>query len=115
MKISVADAGSTATVVLDGRLDIAGADAVAAPLAKLADEKLGLIVDLSRVSFLASVGIRHLMAAAKTLTRRGGRLVLLKPTALVEEMLITTGMNSLIPITRSEREAQAVLTAALQE
>jgi len=115
MKISVADAGSTATVVLDGRLDIAGADAVALPLAKLADEKLGLIVDMSRVSFLASVGIRHLMAAAKTLTRRGGRLVLLKPTALVEDMLITTGMNSLIPIARSEREAQAVLTAALQE
>src|SRR5262249_35146908 len=115
MKISVADAGSTATVMLDGKLDIAGADAVAAPLAKLADEKLGLIVDLSRVSFLASVGMRHLVAAARALTRRGGRLVLLKPTALVEDMLITTGMNSLIPTPRSEREAQAVLTAALQE
>ena len=115
MKISVADTGSTATVVLDGKLDIAGADAVASPLAKLADEKLGLIVDLSRVSFMASVGMRHLVAAAKALTRRGGRLVLLKPTDLVEDMLITTGMNSLIPIVRSEREAQAVLSAALQE
>ena len=114
MKISIADAGSTATVVLDGKLDIAGADAVASPLAKLADEKLGLIVDLSRVSFLASVGIRHLVAAAKTLTRRGGRLVLLKPNDMVEDILITVGMNSLIPIARSEREAQAVLNAALQ-
>ena len=115
MKISIADAGSTATVALDGKLDIAGADAVSAPLAKLADEKLGLIVDLSRVTFLASIGMRHLIAAAKTLTRRGGRLVLLKPTDLVEDMLITTGMNTLIPIARSEREAQAVLSAALQE
>ena len=114
MKVSIEDGGETAKVILDGKLDIAGADAVASPLATLSAEKRGLIVDLSRVSFLASVGIRHLVGAAKTLTRRGGRLVLLKPNDMVEDILITVGMNSLIPIARSEREAQAVLAAALE-
>jgi anti-sigma B factor antagonist len=113
MHISINDAGTTATVVLEGKLDITGADAVAPVLTRLSEQKLGLIVDLSGVSFLASIGIRQLTAAARSLTRRGGRMVLLKPAKLVEEVLTVSAVDSLIPIARSDKEAQAVLAAAL--
>ena len=101
--------GSAARVALSGRLDIAGAEVVALPLATLAGAKQGLIIDMSEVSFIASIGIRHLVSAAKAQSRRGGRLVLLNPNTLVVEVLTTSGLTTLLPIVHSEAEAVSAL------
>jgi anti-anti-sigma factor len=80
MHISILeDAGPIAKVSLTGKLDIAGADVVALPLATLSGSKRGFVIDMSGVTFIASIGIRHLVSTSKALLRRGGRLVLLKP------------------------------------
>jgi anti-anti-sigma factor len=106
MDITTTEIGdSAARVALSGRLDIAGAEVVALPLATLAGAKQGLIIDMSEVSFLASIGIRHLVSAAKAQSRRGGRLVLLNPSNLVVEVLTTSGLTALLPIVHSEAEA----------
>ena len=49
------------------------------------------------------------MLAAKAVARGDGRLVLLNPTTLVAEVLITSGLDQLLPIVRSEDEALAAL------
>jgi len=75
MQITILDdAGSTARIVLNGKLDISGAEKIALPLATLAGGKRALVVDMTEVTFLASIGIRHLVMASKALARRGGRL-----------------------------------------
>ena len=84
------------------------------PLATLAGAKQGLIVDMSGVSFIASIGIRHLVSAAKAVSRRKGLLVLLNPTDMVAEVLTASGLTDLLPIVRSNSEAVAALNAALQ-
>jgi anti-anti-sigma regulatory factor len=60
-----------------------------------------VIVDLSNVAFKASLGIGlQVMGAktgAKTITRKGGRLVTLSPEN-VHAVLETAGMEKLIPI-----------------
>ncbi len=110
MRIETSDTGeATARVALTGRLDIAGAGVVALPLATLAGAKRGLIIDMSGVSFIASIGIRHLVLAARTLSRRNGRLVLLNPTVLVTDVLTTSGLTDMLPIAQSESEAMSVL------
>ena len=110
MQITILDdAGSTAKVVLNGKLDIAGAEKIALPLATLAGGKRGLLLDMSGVTFLASIGIRHLVMASKALTRRGGRLVLLNPNPLVTDVLNTSGVVELMVIARSDAEASAAL------
>jgi anti-sigma B factor antagonist len=103
------DQGATARVALKGRLDIVGAEVIALPLATLAGSKQGLILDMSGVSFVASIGLRHLVQTAKALSRRGGRLVLLNPTEMVVEVLTTSGLIDLLPIVRSDAEAAAAL------
>jgi anti-anti-sigma factor len=103
------DQGATARVALTGRLDIVGAEVIALPLATLAGSKQGLILDMSGVSFVASIGLRHLVQTAKALSRRGGRLVLLNPTEMVVEVLTTSGLTDLLPIVRSDAEAAAAL------
>jgi anti-sigma B factor antagonist len=110
MQITISnDTGPTAKVVLVGKLDIAGADVVALPLATLAGGKTSIIVDMSGVTFVASIGIRHLVLASKAISRRGGKLVLVNPTGMVRDVLVTSGLADLLPIVATESEAYALL------
>ncbi len=112
MQITIVDdAGNIAKVALNGKLDISGAEKIALPLATLAGGKSGILLDMTEVSFLASIGIRHLVLASKALARRGGRLVLLNPNPLVTDVLTASGVVDLMAIARSETEAFAALGA----
>jgi anti-sigma B factor antagonist len=110
MKISISDFGTAAKrVTLTGKLDIAGAQKIELPLATLAGTRGNLVIDMAGVDFIASIGIRQLVMAAKAITRGAGRLVLLGPTAAVTEALEMSGLLDLLPIVRSEEEAQTAL------
>jgi len=112
MQITIVDdVGNVAKVALIGKLDISGAEKIALPLATLAGGKSGVLLDMTEVTFLASIGIRHLVAASKALARRGGRLVLLNPNPMVTDVLTTSGVVDLMPIARSDAEAAAALSA----
>jgi anti-anti-sigma regulatory factor len=66
MHISVEEgAGSAAKLSLEGKLDIVGADEVAAPLAALSKSKRSLLIDMAGVTFLTSPGIRQLVTASR--------------------------------------------------
>jgi anti-sigma B factor antagonist len=98
MQIAIDDAGSAATVVLNGRLDIAGADVVALPLATLSGAKDKLTIDMAGVTFVASIGLRHLVAAAKAIGRRGGTMVVANPNAAVIEIITTSGLGDILKV-----------------
>ena len=101
MDISINDAGSTVTVTLAGRLDVHGAESIDLPLATLSGSKNRIVMDMSQVTFIASIGLRHLVTAAKALQRRGGELILLNPTATVAEVVTSSGLINFLPIERS--------------
>jgi anti-anti-sigma factor len=110
MDISISDFGEIGKrVVLVGKLDIAGAEQIDLPLAAVAGSRGNIVVDMARVSFISSIGIRHLVMAAKTVARRSGKLVLLAPNPLVTDVLVNAGLTNLLPIVRSDDEARAAL------
>ena len=92
MKVIPGD-GKIAHVVLDGRFDIQGAQEVDGRFDELAKSSKALVVDLAKVSFLASLGIRTLMLSAKTLIRNGGEMAVCGASESVEKVLRTTGFN----------------------
>lgn len=97
-------------IILDGRLDIPGTQAIDLKFTALtATRKSGIIVDLSKVSFLASIGIRILLSNAKAQARRGGKMVLCNPQPMVREVLETMGVGDLIPILDDCALAEAAL------
>jgi anti-sigma B factor antagonist len=98
MQIQIDDAGSAATVALAGRLDIPGAEAIAPTLATLAGSKSELIIDMSAVTYIASIGLRQLATAANMIRRRGGRLILLNPTSAIADVIRVTGLMEYLPI-----------------
>ncbi len=109
MQISIHDEGAVARVVLVGKLDIVGADVVALPLATLSGSKQNVLIDMSGVTFLASIGIRHLVSATKALSRRGGKLVLIGTTEAVSEVLTTAGLAPMIAMVANDGEARALV------
>jgi anti-sigma B factor antagonist len=99
-------------VTLVGKLDIAGAQTIERPMATLSGSRCNVVVDMNAVDFIASIGIRHLVLAARAIARSSCKLVLLNPNPLVTGVLVTTGLQDLLPIVRSELEARAALAPA---
>jgi anti-anti-sigma factor len=100
-------------VTLSGRLDMLGMDEVALRFTSLtAAVPRRIMVDLTGVSFLASIGIRSIIESARALERRGGRMVLLLgDNEAVKTTLGTTGIASVIPFAADEAEARHLLAA----
>jgi anti-sigma B factor antagonist len=97
---------------LTGQLDIFGLGEVEVKFTGYCSgEGNRVIVDLSSVDFLASIGIRLLTANAKSLSTRGGKLVLLAPQPQVKEVLDITGISPIIPIFMELEAAEAALSA----
>jgi anti-anti-sigma factor len=97
MQVIQADDG-IAHVVLDGRFDIHGAGEVDSRFGELAKSAKALVVDLTKVSFLASLGVRTLMLSAKTLISRGADMAVCGANENVEKVLRTTGFNEVAGI-----------------
>ena len=100
-------------IVITGRLDMPGTDSVASRLGELvAAPKKGVVVDLSSVQFLASIGIRALITSAKAVQQRGGKMVLV--TAGGSSVLMSleaTGVDKLIPVFRNTADAERAAVA----
>lgn len=94
-------------VAIAGRLDIAGAAAVEPDFKSACEAARVLLVDLSATPFMASIGIRLLLAGAKGLHRKGGTMGLFACDAQVEKVLRSTGVDQLVGIHATRDEALA--------
>jgi anti-anti-sigma factor len=86
-------------IVLSGRLDIPGTESIAAELAALcASAQHRVVLDLTDVSFISSIGIRALVVSAKAQLGVGGSMALVvAPDSSVARILATTGVDLIIP------------------
>lgn len=97
---------------LQGRLDAATVDRIevkvnAAAVAPGHD----LLIDLQGVEFLASMGIRLLISAARSLKAKGARVVLFGAQPLVHEVLEHVAIDQIVPVAADEAQARALLAA----
>ena len=100
-------------IKLIGKLDIAGVSEIESSFAGYcAGDGLCLLVDLSEVEFLASIGIRFLMLNGKSVAGRGGKMALLNPLPEVEHVLDVTGIPAIIPIYSDLDYAKRALLAS---
>ena len=101
------------SIKLIGTLDVIGVGKIETKFAGYCSgDNVRVLVDLSEVDFLASIGIRLLMLTAKSVASRGGRMVLLNPIAEVQNVLEVTGIPAIIPIYSSLESAETVLLAS---
>jgi anti-sigma B factor antagonist len=109
MPIEIRDLESGVThVLLSGRIDIAGAQEVDLPMSVVGGSRKAVVIDLSGVSFMASMGLRSLVLAGKAIISKRGKVVLLAPQPDVENLIKVSGIDELIPI---HHEAAAAIAA----
>ena len=101
--------GGITRVLLDGRLDIHGSAAIDLKMNVLAGSSKFLLLDLSKVSFLGSMGLRSIVLPAQAVKRRGGKMALFGPVPMVEEVLKASNIGEIIPIFHELDEAVASL------
>jgi anti-sigma B factor antagonist len=93
--------GDALRVALSGRLDVDGAEAIGGQFsAALAAQSGPIAVDLSDVSFIASVGIRMILTA-----------VLVGPPGMGTHVLRIAGVDLVVPIVADLDSARASLDA----
>ena len=102
-------------LALDGRFDIAGAEQVDGPVAEVARRAKILVIDLSKVPFIASLGVRTLMISAKTMIARGAFIAVAGASDGVEKVLRLTGFDELVGLYPDAAAAEAALTERAEE
>ncbi|HKD35258.1 MAG TPA: STAS domain-containing protein [Pirellulales bacterium] len=111
LSIGVCD-GDVSRVALVGILDLVAVGQIETRLmAATVAHGRHTIVDLSGLTFIASLGMGILVTAYKGLKRKGAKLVLLNPQADVEAALVAARLAAILPIARGEAEALQYLTA----
>ena len=93
-------------ITLSGRLDTPGVDKVETLfVATVVPSGKSTIVDLSRVDFVASMGIRMFITVARSLRQRQAKLVLYGAQPMVNEVFENVSLRDIIPIVADEAEA----------
>lgn len=57
-----------------------------------------IVIDLKGISFLASSGLRVLLAAEKKVREKDGKLIIRNPSELVKKVFILTGFSNILNI-----------------
>ena len=111
MKVEIADtAGGLVNVMLVGRLDPPAVERIEPDLvASIVPRGARAIVDLSRLEFISSMGLRMFMTIARDVARNNGKLVLYSPQPWVNMIFTTAALHTIIPVLPDA--ASAAITA----
>ena len=97
----------------DGRIDFGGAqeleDAMASAIAAESGTR-GLVVDMSRVDYISSVGLRSLMVAAKALRARKAVIAVAALKPVVAEIFEISRFHHVVDVRHTVREAIAAIS-----
>ena len=100
--------GDVLLVKLAGALDIAGANEIELPMSTISEKYNKVILNFAGVTFLASIGIRVLVKAARAISKRNGRLVVFGLSDDARKVLRSTGVDTIIPVVADEKAAIAL-------
>lgn len=105
-----------ACIALRGRMDTAGTQEIELPFATAVGAQASqVVIDLSQVTFIASIGIRAILTNAKALSVRGGRTALAGPSPIVRDVLRLAGVHVLLPICDDVASAREALRSAAEK
>lgn len=117
MEIGVEEVDGGVTVItLRGRMDTKGAAEIDTRFSLASGRNKAVMVDLTGLDFLASMGIRVLLTGARTVKSNGGKLDLFtREGADVAKVLSAAGVDTLIPMFHDRDAALAAVRAQTAE
>ena len=113
MRIEVSDLGeSVRKVALVGRLDTSGVLGIETSfVTALVPHGKHAVVDLSKVEFIGSMGLRMFISVARTMRDKQMKLVFYAPQPLVNNVLETAAFARIAPVCVDAAQAVAATQA----
>lgn len=97
MKITNNKDGNTLTVFIEGRLDTSTAPELESNLRDSLDGVAALNLDLEKLEYISSAGLRVLLAAQKIMNKQG-EMKILHVSEAVREIFEITGFDAILTI-----------------
>ena len=106
MEISTREAYGVLVVDMEGRLDSSTSGYSYDELVRIAQgSNKNVLINLEKLEFITSAGLRSLLVAAKLLKNSNGQLKLCSANNAVNQVLETSGFTSLLNLYPTESDA----------
>ena len=106
MQISVKTTNEVKVLAFEGRLDTQTSPDAQQQLTRLIEEgATKILVNLEKVDYISSAGLRVLLVVAKQLKTTDGELRICSLNEVVKEVFDISGFDLILPISASESEA----------
>lgn len=99
MRLNAQTRGDTTVIAFDGSLDSGTAPAVSTDIERLMPETGTIVLDLSKMVYMSSAGLRVLLLAHRRARRDGARIVLAGLVPDVREVMSATGFLDFFEVT----------------
>ena len=110
MEIETERQGDALIAKTDGRVDGANAREFQTALeAAINDNDCSVVLDMARLSYISSAGLRVILLMAKTLQGRNRKLAICSLSESIQEVFEISGFDKIIPIHASTVEAVAAI------
>ncbi len=98
MEINITQADNKATIEIEGKLSVATSPELETAVRGLPQDVSDIAMDLSKLEYISSAGLRVLVATEKLCASRGGKMTLLHPIDEVMEVFDMTGLADVFTI-----------------
>ena len=106
MQISVKTTNEVKVLAFEGRLDTQTSPDAQQQLTRLIEEgETKILVNLEKLDYISSAGLRVLLDVAKQLKKTDGELRICSLNEVVKEVFDISGFDMILPISTSESEA----------
>ena len=106
MQISVKTTNEVKVLAFEGKLDTQTSPDAQQQLTRLIEEgETKILVNLEKVDYISSAGLRVLLVVAKQLKATDGELRICSLNEVVKEVFDISGFDMILPISASESEA----------
>ncbi len=97
MTIEKQQEGNHLTLMLEGRMDTATAPELETIIRELPETVTELVIDLQKLDYMSSSGLRVLLLAQKTMLRQG-ELIVQNVNGAISEIFEITGFSDILTI-----------------
>ena len=98
MTITENKSGNSIELVVSGRLDTVTAPELEAKLKQISSQTQVLYLNLQKIEYISSSGLRSILLAHKLMLPTGGKMILRSPSSFCMQVLEATGMDSILSI-----------------
>ena len=107
MEITNRNVDDVTIVDISGSLDTQTSGAASDEISKIAQDATKLLINLEKLDFLSSAGLRVILRAAKQIKGSGGAIKLCNAAGVVKEVMEISGFGSLLDLHATEEDALA--------